>query len=189
MNYVYRYIDLADNIIKYIGIVCRDNADSDSLERRFKEHSNSDWWTMGKTWRVEYIEVPTRNDAHALEGHFIAKYNTGEWYNFSKTHLGLLSFLNTNFEWKVLLDNVYVKTKDIKGYKEDLVVINVEKFGYLVAEKLAEVRHCLKVVNSFLGTEDYSRFDRKTLLEDKKELEYREEVFTNFQLGAKLRLC
>ena len=24
MNYVYRYIDTADNIIKYIGIVCRD---------------------------------------------------------------------------------------------------------------------------------------------------------------------
>ena len=37
MNYVYRYIDKADNIIKYIGIVCRDA--EKALEKRIYEHS------------------------------------------------------------------------------------------------------------------------------------------------------
>ena len=40
MNYVYRYIDTKDNIVKYIGIVCRDG--DNALEKRIYEHKRSD---------------------------------------------------------------------------------------------------------------------------------------------------
>ena len=109
MNYVYRYIDTADNIIKYIGIVCRDT--ENALERRIYEHANNDSWCHGKTWRIEYITVPTKNDAHALEGHFIALYGTNKWYNKAKTTLGLLSFVKNDFEWNVLYENCNVICK------------------------------------------------------------------------------
>lgn len=189
MNYVYRYTDLADGIIKYVGISCRGSLEDGCLKRRFNEHCNTDWWMQGKTWMIEYIEVPTKNDAHALEGHFIAKYGTKQWYNFSKTSMGLLSFLNVELEWKLLESGLYVEPRDVSRPEEDKIYVNVMKFPDLVAEKLAEIQHCLKVVNSFLLAEDYSRFDKETLLADKKELEYREEVFISFQLGKKLYLC
>ena len=66
MNYVYRYIDKADNIIKYIGIVCRDT--ENALERRIYEHANNDSWCQGKSWKIEYITVPTKNDALLIYG-------------------------------------------------------------------------------------------------------------------------
>ena len=139
--------------------------------------------------KIEYIEVPTKNDAHALESHFITKHNTCEWYNEKKISMGLLSFLNVDFKWNLLESELYVIPKDIRNYEKDKIYIDIDKFYWVVAEKLAEVKHCLKIVNGLLVAEDYSRFDRKTLLEDKKELEYREEVFTNFQLGKKLELA
>ena len=48
MNYVYRYIDKSDNIIKYIGIVCRDT--ENALERHFiAMYGTNRWYNKAKT--------------------------------------------------------------------------------------------------------------------------------------------
>ena len=111
MNYLYRYIDLADNVIKYVGIVCR--CTEDALWKRIEEHSKNDMWCFDKTWRIEYIEMPTRNDVYSLESHFIAKWETYKWFNKAKQHFGLLSFIKDDFEWKVAENELFVCQKEV----------------------------------------------------------------------------
>lgn len=188
MNYVYRYTDLADGIIKYVGIVCRASDDDSVLLRRFYEHKNNDWWMQGKTWKIEYIQVPTKNDAISLEGHFVAKYNTKKWYNTSKTNLGMLSFLNIDFEWTVLKDSIYVEPKKLEEREIKRVYVEVDKFPDIVAEKLAEVSACIRKIDNLILDQDYSRFQKETLLNDREELERQRNIFINYQLGFKLNL-
>ena len=107
MSYVYRYTDLSDNVIKYVGIVCREG--EDALSRRIEEHSYNDSWCFNKTWKIEYIKVPTKNDANALESHFIAKWETHKWFNIKKKHDGLLSFIKCDFKWIVEKEALFVK--------------------------------------------------------------------------------
>lgn len=45
MGYVYRYTDLTDNVIKYVGIVWKDNR---TLDDRIYEHSYFDGWCIGR---------------------------------------------------------------------------------------------------------------------------------------------
>lgn len=188
MSYVYRYTDLADGIIKYVGIVCRESDDESVLLRRFKEHANNDKWCAGKTWRIEYIKVPTRNDAFSLEGHFIAKYNTSNWYNTAKTDLGMLSFLNVDFEWTVLEDSIYVEPKELKEREVKRIYVEVDRFPDIVAERLAEVSECIRTIDDLLLKECYSRLEKDVLLNDRKELERQKNIFINYQLGYKLKL-
>lgn len=187
MNCVYRYTDVEDNIIKYIGITCRE--DENGVMKRFEEHRKCDLWCSGKHWKIEYITVPTKGDAHALEGHFIALYETNKWYNRSKADYGLISFLNIDFEWTLLKNDVWADPSLFSPDDFRKIYLNQNNFHWEVAKQLAEVNHCLKVINNFLLNEDYSVYPKEILLADKKELEHRQEVFTNFQLGAKLRLC
>ena len=79
--YVYRYTDLTDNIIKYVGIVWSKNR---TLEQRIKEHYLYDEWCNGKQWKVEYLEIDNKTDCEGLEGHFISLYETNKWYNKGK---------------------------------------------------------------------------------------------------------
>lgn len=122
MPYVYKYTDKTDGIVKYVGIVCRqgDNA----LLKRLKEHSATDNWAISHNWKVEYLEVKTKGDAHALEGHFIAFYKSYEWFNKAKSDYGLLSFVDGNtFEWKEfeqdseILNQYYSEFDEVKGWK------------------------------------------------------------------------
>lgn len=99
MAFVYKYTDKSDGLVKYVGIVCREG--KNALNKRIKEHSNVDDWATSHNWDLHYIEVKTKNDAHALEGHFIAYYKSYEWFNKAKADYGLLSFVDSNkFEWK-----------------------------------------------------------------------------------------
>lgn len=184
MNYVYRYIDEADNIIKYIGIVCRDT--ENALEKRIYEHSNSDSWCRGKTWRVEYITVPTKNDAHALEGHFIALYGTNRWHNKAKTTLGLLSFVENDFERNVLYENCKVICKKINRTLDDICIISPYNLPDIAAEKYAEIRHGLIVIDDMLNNDDYSMFSREELIADKLQLLDALEKYNNFLDSRKL---
>lgn len=126
MPFVYRYIDKADGVVKYVGIVCR-NCDN-ALHKRIKEHFNSDDWAKLFNWRVEYIEVKTKGDAHALEGHLISYYKTYEWFNKAKSDYGLLSFINSNeFDWKL-----FEKDSDVLNqYQEDFNIVR----GWRAREK------------------------------------------------------
>ena len=98
MQCVYRFTDLKDNIIKYVGIV---HGNDRSLKERTYERLQYDKWCLNTDWRVDYIIVNSRSEAESLESHFIAVYNTGNYFNKAKSEWGINSFmLNIEFDWK-----------------------------------------------------------------------------------------
>lgn len=91
---VYRYTDIEDRKIKYVGIVTKGK-----LSSRLANHNNDDEWCIGKKWYIEYFECGTRSEAEAFEAHLIALYGTGEYYNTHKAKWGLNSFLPDVEKW------------------------------------------------------------------------------------------
>lgn len=85
MPYIYRYTDLKDNIIKYVGIVW---SESRSLKQRIMEHKKNDDWCKNGSWKIEYLYCNNRTTAEAIESHLIALYGTNSWYNKSKSNWG-----------------------------------------------------------------------------------------------------
>lgn len=93
---VYRYTDISDGIVKYIGIVHKGN-----LTTRLNQHTMQDYWYFDGIWQVDYFECDTRSEAEAFESHLIAYYKTGEYYNRTKIKWGINKFLpNTDSWWK-----------------------------------------------------------------------------------------
>jgi len=86
MAIVYKYTDLYDDVVKYVGIVWSDNR---TLADRVREHQSDDWYEKGR-WKIEYLvkSISSRTDAELLERHYISKYETYKWYNKSKAHWG-----------------------------------------------------------------------------------------------------
>ena len=115
MGYVYRYIDIADNIIKYVGIVWSENR---TLEQRVKEHETQDNWCKVRKWKIEYFEtnINSRTDAEYFEAHFISLYETDKYFNDKKSGWGTSSILNNiDVEWKEY------KYTDNKDYLKELL--------------------------------------------------------------------
>lgn len=107
MACIYRYTDLADNIIKYIGIVWSDNR---TLKQRLYEHSKNDEWCKNGNFKIEYIKVKSRTDAEFLEAHYISLYHTDKYYNDSKSEWGISSFVPyKESDWKEYNDNTYIE--------------------------------------------------------------------------------
>lgn len=98
MAYVYRYTDLSDGIIKYVGIVWSENR---TLEQRIKEHEKDEWY-QGTKWKIEFIceDIRSRTDAEYLESHYISLYETGKWFNKNKSGWGISKYLPVNNNWK-----------------------------------------------------------------------------------------
>lgn len=96
MGYVYRYTDIADGIVKYVGIVSSENR---TLLQRVKEHQTYDDWCNGSQWKIEYLEINNKTDCEGLESHFISLYETDKWYNTRKTGWGV-SNIYSMFNWK-----------------------------------------------------------------------------------------
>lgn len=90
---VYRYIDTADNIVKYIGIV-----HSGTLKGRLYNHAKEKWCEP-RYWKVEYFECNTRAEAEAFEAHLIALYKTYNYYNKCKANWGLNKYLPDVETW------------------------------------------------------------------------------------------
>lgn len=91
MATIYRYIDLNDDVIKYIGIVF---GNTRTLAKRVKEHQK-DWWYPNGVWRIEYITemIDSRSEAEAFESHYISLYNTDKYYNKAKAGWGVNKYL------------------------------------------------------------------------------------------------
>ena len=89
MAYVYRYTDLKDNKIKYVGIVWSENR---TLAQRLNEHLKLDDW-CNNNYKIEYLKVANRTEAESLESHFIALYKTYKFYNNAKADWGINSFI------------------------------------------------------------------------------------------------
>lgn len=104
---IYRYRDLSDNIIKYIGIVYGKER---SLNERVKEHYRENRFQK-IDWEISYIELDleSRTDAEYIESHYIAYYGTDKWLNIKKSGWGISSFVPTFEEskWKPF-DKVFI---------------------------------------------------------------------------------
>ena len=88
MPYVYKYTDLKDNQVKYIGIIKKEG----NFPKRFTQHQG-DWWYSKGDWVISYVKVPTQTDAEMLEAHLIEYYDTAKFYNRAKSGWGLSSYL------------------------------------------------------------------------------------------------
>lgn len=98
MPYVYRYKDLFDGRFKYIGIVKGDTYST--LERRIRQH-RKDCWFKNSEFYVDYIEVPNRTDAEAIESSLIGKYETYNYYNKAKASWGESTLFSVDDDrWK-----------------------------------------------------------------------------------------
>lgn len=93
--YVYRYIDMNDNVIKYVGIVVKG-----TLPNRHKQHTRDAWYKDGK-FICECIEVDNKSEAEAIESHLISLYETDKYYNKAKTGWGINKYLPMEYEWKI----------------------------------------------------------------------------------------
>lgn len=98
---LYRYRDLSDGIIKYIGIVWGKER---NLKQRANEHYKENRFKR-IDWEISYIEIDlqSRTDAEYFESHYIAYYNTDKWLNIKKSGWGISSFVPTfeESEWKI----------------------------------------------------------------------------------------
>ena len=127
MGYVYRYTDLTDNVIKYVGIVWSDNR---TLLQRIKEHYLYDEWCKDKEWKIEYLceNIDTRTDAEYMEAHYIARYETNKYYNKAKSGWGISSFIQDRDDWQ-LFDNE--KENEINDIKQENNKLHRENKGLL----------------------------------------------------------
>ena len=80
---IYRYLDKQDCRYKYIGIAKNEFR----LRGRIKEHKRDHWYPHGK-WLIDYTFVESECDVQFLEGWLIGFYETGKYYNVSKTSWG-----------------------------------------------------------------------------------------------------
>lgn len=103
MYYVYRYTDLSDGIIKYVGIVY---SKPRTLKQRVVEHLIDSWCDRRNyNYKVEYFTegLNSRTDCEVWESHLIAKYQTYKWNNISKADWGLATCLvgkEDEIKWK-----------------------------------------------------------------------------------------
>lgn len=114
MAWVYRYTDLSDNIIKYVGIVWGKNR---TLKQRLIEHKKYDDWCKSKNFKIEYIEqdIDNRTDAEYFEAHYISLYNTDHYYNIKKAGWGISKYLpNREDDWTEF-------SFDLTDYKDEYI--------------------------------------------------------------------
>ncbi len=113
MAYVYRYIDKADSVIKYVGIVWGDNR---TLEQRIYEHLKKDDWCINGDFEIEYIneDIDCRTDAEYFESHYISLFQTDKWFNVKKSGWGVSKYLPNRDDWKKYV----VSQEEIKKHKE-----------------------------------------------------------------------
>ena len=139
MAIIYRYTDLYDNKIKYIGIIWSDNS---TLEQRVYHHSLNDEWCKKGTWKIEYLKKPikTRTDAEYLEAHYINKFNTNKYNNVKKSNWGKGSLIDDmDDEWlpyNIIGDD---SLSDLIQYSDELKFFRTfTERGWVLREKIFE---------------------------------------------------
>lgn len=101
MPYVYKYVDDADGICKYVGMT---GGNKFALRQRIYAHKK-EAWTQGKQFSITCFQCHTQSEAEAFESHFIAVYGTSKYYNIAKSDWGINNYLNTdNIVWKSAVD-------------------------------------------------------------------------------------
>lgn len=111
MGYIYRYTDLSDNIIKYVGIVW---GKSRTLKQRIHEHKK-EWWYKNTSWKIEYInaDIDSRTDAEYFESHYISLYGTDKYFNSAKSGWGVSKYLpDREKEWRCYKEEDFLPDYD-----------------------------------------------------------------------------
>ena len=167
MPWIYRYRDLEDNKIKYIGLVYGDN--KKDLRKRIKQHkldiefchNNLEHWYLSmKEYEVDVLTpkvVKTKNDAEMLEGHFISVYGTQNYLNKAKSNWGESSYLkDVEFDWIPYTDicpsNDVIET--IKSLQKENQQLTRE---IIDLKKIIKTEKALTDLEKCVGTEDWRR--------------------------------
>ncbi len=109
---VYCYIDLQDDIVKYVGITSR------KLSARVQEHKINESWVNTTQWKILYFTVATKSESEAWESHLIALYETYKYFNTAKKDWGLIDlFRNTVPVWKIYSIADLIVDVDYKNYQ------------------------------------------------------------------------
>lgn len=141
MAYVYRYTDVKDGIIKYVGIV---TAEGRTLSERISEHSKLDEWTKGKKWKIEYLEVANKTDAEFLESHFISLFHTYNFYNVKKSNWGTSSIsFSIDAEWIELGSGKKEVKAEVNDYN-NCVQISIPKLAKLLGKDAQTIRYLIQ---------------------------------------------
>lgn len=129
VGYIYRYVDIIEDTIKYVGIVYANR----SLRSRIKEHIRNDDWAEDSVWKVEYQEFPnmSRTDLEYLESHLISYYRTYRWYNTSKGDWGASSLVNIDEDKWVEFDYINTKYEEILTQKTRDLYVKLKQYEAL----------------------------------------------------------
>ena len=167
---LYRYIDKADNEIKYIGIVY---SKSRNIRQRVLEHL-ADEWAKNKEWIIEVYEdeIKTRTDAEFLEAHCIALYKTYNFFNDSKCDWGISQFIQINEElWKPLKS--WVQNPNVRAFTKRH---QEERIGEEHIQLKGELCRIIKYNNS----DDIDvRFKDGTIVEHRRYVDFKKGKIAN----------
>lgn len=93
MPYIYKYVNKDTDDVEYVGIITSEN----NFPNRFIQHKSDGWYEPNK-YKIYYKQLKTKTDAEALEGHFIAFYQSYKFHNKAKSKWGECSFA-PDIEW------------------------------------------------------------------------------------------
>ena len=112
MSFVYRYLDYKGDV-RYIGMVKGDTFDC--LIRRLKQHRSDGF---RETWKIQYVEVPTRTDADLLESHLVNSCQRPDLLvNKAKLHYGRITICRPpSVVWEPIVDGLLsTKRRDVEA--------------------------------------------------------------------------
>ena len=166
MYYIYRYTDLRDNIVKYIGITKR------KLKLRVGEHDKQDAWLDNPNyWDIDYFRVKTQSEAEAWEAHLIAVFKTNLWYNKEKADWGkIASFEDIPISWTmyisggILVDLDYTKYRlidDFIGLVSELTIKLDTGMDDLYFRKLVSMKTIVPVARDDKDVLWFCEYDRQ----------------------------
>lgn len=150
---VYRYIDVNDGQIKYIGI-----CNNGTLPGRHRGHMNDDWFKRGE-YVCEYIKLRNQTETEAMESHLISIYGTDKFYNKAKAGWGEASFIDTPLEteWKIApwYDYEHFKKNAIESLQSDWLASATDALRTAMMVKDAVQKY--RVVKRALVNEDANK--------------------------------
>ena len=133
---VYRYTDIEDEQIKYVGIVRKGK-----LSNRLQSHETDDEWCKNRGWFIEYFDCDTQSEAEAFEAHLIALYGTDKYYNVKKAGWGINKYLLRLAEKQIKLafersqaEVDYLRQRTVEGM--ETARLNGKQIGGVPGKKL-----------------------------------------------------
>ena len=183
MPYIYRYIDIENEEVVYIGKVQGVNDMwNNPLKKRHNQHKHDEWYKQigNKNLIMQYIELNNHADADILETWLISKYaNTGQLKNKAKTRWGEsnLELSDEVFgKWKTYGKNIALTENAIKSEMLPLIQtliansegleINITSALNTFNEKVIEISEDIKKSHKFSKIESFETFKRSIKTED-----------------------